>query len=232
MRNISRLLNLFLVLIALAAVGFILARAELIPGQYNPLAPLDLAAPPSFLTGAKLWAISGDRAACLTALRHAGVAVREMPERSEPSRCQRSGTVGLSKLYQAGLSETEMNCAVALRLYLLERHDMQSLARRHFGAGVSRLHHFGSYSCRTIRDSSRMSEHATANAFDLAGVRLTDGRSISLKQGWNSPGPSANFLRAVRARACLLFNMVLSPDYNADHADHLHMDMGWFVGCH
>ena len=124
------------------------------------------------------------------------------------------------------------SCDMALRLYLLERHDMQALARSHFGAAISRLHHFGSYSCRTIRGSWRMSEHATANAFDLAGLRLTDGRTISLKQGWNSPGPPANFLHALRNRACQLFNMVLSPDYNADHADHIHMDMGWLTGCH
>ena len=69
-----------------------------------------------------------------------------------------------------------------------------------------------------------MSEHATANAYDIAGFKLADGRMVTLKQGWN--GSAGTFLRDLRLSACLLFNMVLSPDYNADHADHFHFDMG------
>lgn len=76
-----------------------------------------------------------------------------------------------------------------------------------------------------------MSEHATANAFDLAGYRLDNGRDISLKAGWNGPGAQREFLRDLRIRACLLFNLVLSPDFNADHADHFHLDMGLYRAC-
>jgi hypothetical protein len=77
-----------------------------------------------------------------------------------------------------------------------------------------------------------MSEHATANAFDLAGFHLSNGRAISLKGDWKSGGPASAFLHDLRTRSCLLFNMVLSPDYNADHADHFHLDQGWLMGCH
>jgi hypothetical protein len=121
---------------------------------------------------------------------------------------------------------------VALRLYLLERHVIQPLARRRFDSGVTRISHFGSYSCRTMRGGSRLSEHATANAFDIAGFELANGRTITLKRDWTSAGTPSRFLREVRLGACSLFNMVLSPDYNADHADHFHVDMGLFRGCH
>jgi len=40
------------------------------------------------------------------------------------------------------------------------------------------------------------------------------------------------FLKDVRSSACRWFNMVLSADYNDAHADHLHVDMGWYTGCH
>jgi hypothetical protein len=53
-----------------------------------------------------------------------------------------------------------------------------------------------------------------------------------LKTGWRGGGAPAAFLHDIRARACLLFNLVLSPDYNTDHADHFHLDMGWLMGCH
>nr|MBA3526869.1 extensin family protein [Sphingomonas sp.] len=35
----------------------------------------------------------------------------------------------------------------------------------------------------------------------------------------------AAFLREVRDGACRLFPTVLSPDYNAAHRDHLHLDV-------
>ena len=36
--------------------------------------------------------------------------------------------------------------------------------------------------------------------------------------------PEARFLRRARDEACTVFGTVLSPDYNAAHADHLHLD--------
>jgi hypothetical protein len=224
-----------IVVIVLLAVAALLAGAmemRLVPDRYNPLAPIDLAEAPNVFTNAKLWLMAGDTPSCIAALQHAGVAVNPMPARTERPGCRRDSTVTISRLSRAELAPEEMNCAIALRLYLLERHGIQPLARRAFGTQVDRILHFGSYSCRTIRGSKRMSEHAIANAFDLAGFRLANRRTITLKQDWTAGGASAGFLRDVRVQACLLFNMVLSPDYNADHADHFHLDMGWFMGCH
>jgi hypothetical protein len=218
-------------LAALAALLLAGMRMRLIADRYNPLAPIDLAEAPNFLTGTKLWMIAGSTTACVDALRRAGVAVQEMPKRRDRPGCERLGTVTISRLSRARLDAEEMRCDTALRLYLLERHAVVPLARRELGAEVERIEHFGSYSCRTIRDSSRLSEHARANAFDLAGFRLANGRTVSLKTDWASGGAEARFLRAVRTRACLLFNMVLSPDYDAAHADHFHFDMGWIRGC-
>jgi hypothetical protein len=99
------------------------------------------------------------------------------------------------------------------------------------GRDVVEILHFGSYSCRPIRGSSSMSEHATANAFDISGFKLADGRVISLKRHWNGTGPEAQFLHEVRDGLCDWFNATLSPDYNADHADHFHVDMGWWQTC-
>lgn len=204
-----------------------------LPDRYNALSPLDPNQPPNMLTGFKLWRIEGDMAACVRALKAGDAVFKVVPvhtETFEPG-CELEDTVILSKLSKASITPEEMRCDMALRLYLHERHDIQPLARKYFGAGVVRLAHFGSYSCRTMRGSSRMSEHATANAFDLAGYRLDNGRDISLKAGWNGPGAQREFLRDLRIRACLLFNLVLSPDFNADHADHFHLDMGLYRAC-
>ena len=91
------------------------------------------------------------------------------------------------------------------------------------------------YSCRQMRTSRgtsfRMSQHATANAIDISGFRLADGRSITLLRDWDGDTAKAAFLREVRDGLCDWFNITLSPDYNRLHADHFHADMGPFLTC-
>ena len=232
MRKRARFLGFLFLLLMAAGILVAVARLGLIPRAYDPLSPIDLTVPPNTVTGVKLWLMEGDVPACLQALERAGVAVRPQVPRREPPDCSREGTVEVSKLWRAGLDPEVMQCGIALRLYLFERHGLQPLARRYFGSAVERITHFGSYSCRRKRGGGSMSEHATANAFDISGFRLANGQVVSLKKDWTSGGPSSRFLRDVRINACLQFNMVLGPDYNADHADHFHVDMGWAMGCH
>ena len=75
------------------------------------------------------------------------------------------------------------------------------------------------------RDGGAWSEHATADALDVAGFRLSDGRRVTILGDWTE-GTQAErlFLREVRDGACELFATTLSPDYNAAHRDHLHLD--------
>ena len=41
---------------------------------------------------------------------------------------------------------------------------------------------------------------------------------------WTGDTPEARFLRRIRDDACRVFGTVLSPDYNAVHSDHLHLE--------
>lgn len=76
-----------------------------------------------------------------------------------------------------------------------------------------------------------MSEHAYANAWDVTGFELADGRVVSVQKHWNDPGALRTFLRAARDDACNIFRVVLGPDYNDAHHDHLHVDMGGGLRC-
>jgi hypothetical protein len=76
-----------------------------------------------------------------------------------------------------------------------------------------------------------LSQHATANALDIAGFRLADGRRISVLADWSDSGDKGRFLREVREGACKQFNTVLGPDYNAAHRNHFHVDMGRWQVC-
>jgi hypothetical protein len=114
--------------------------------------------------------------------------------------------------------------AAAFELWL--RRGVQPAAQELLGARVARIEHLGTYSCRRMyaRESGRWSEHATGNALDVSGFVLDDGRRVSVAAGWPGKGAEAAFLRRARTTACGAFGTVLSPDYNAAHADHLHLD--------
>ena len=120
-----------------------------------------------------------------------------------------------------------MTCPLAAAVSLWRRQSVEPAARELLGAEVEAIEHFGVYACRNIygREDARPSAHATAEAMDIAAFRLSDGRQISVLGDWQPDGPEARFLRRVRDDACRLFGVVLSPDYNAAHRDHLHLEL-------
>jgi hypothetical protein len=127
-----------------------------------------------------------------------------------------------------------LSCPSAVALALWERHSLQPEAHAAFGKEIDRIEHFGSYACRNVygRSSGPRSQHATANAFDIAGFVLEDGTRIRVLADWKEGSPGSDFLQAVRDGACHFFDTVLSPDYNAAHRDHLHVDLGSWGACH
>ena len=124
-------------------------------------------------------------------------------------------------------------CALSDSLALWERHVLQPAAEAHLHQRVSKLEHFGSYSCRNVygRPAATRSRHATAEALDVAGFVLEDGKRVRVVRDWSEPSAESRFLHAVRDGACQFFDGVLSPDYNAEHANHFHLDMGGWPKC-
>jgi hypothetical protein len=208
-----------------------------------PWTPLSLADPVGAYTGRKLAALAGEPARCEALLGAVDSGDRAVgARRGSDEAC--GYDLGI-QLRPAGAAATRFvpdgivtACPVAAALVLWERDVVQPAAERHFGERVARVDHFGSYACRRLygRSEGAFSEHATANAIDIAGFRLASGRRISVLRDWSDGNEDAAFLREVRTGACDLFATVLSPDYNAAHADHLHLDqaargaMGW-RGC-
>ena len=75
------------------------------------------------------------------------------------------------------------------------------------------------------------SQHARANAVDIASFTVQDGTVISVLKNWNGDGPSAQFLHKVHRDSCRYFRVSLSPDFNIAHQDHLHLDRGLLRSC-
>ncbi len=121
-----------------------------------------------------------------------------------------------------------MACDLAAAVALWRRQSVEPAARELLGAEVRRIDHLGVYACRGVGDpvTGRPSAHAQAKAIDIAGFRLSNGKQITVERDWSGQGAEAKFLRRVRDDGCRLFGVMLSPDYNAAHANHLHMEMG------
>jgi hypothetical protein len=165
--------------------------------------------------------------ACLARLAAQQVGYRPVDSPSAPdSRCQVDTAVRISRI-EAGLNRSAvMSCALASRLDDFEREVVQPLAVAELGRRVVSIDHLGSFSCRAIHESGSLSQHALGRAIDVAGFRLSDATTVSVEHDWSEPGPKRLFLRHLARRACDYFSVVLTPDSNAEHYNHIHLDIG------
>lgn len=234
----ARGVKIFLVLAVLAFLAFLGWGYARNHPEDVPWTELDLARPVGAFTGRKLAGLGGQAEKCRRLLRRAGIRFVALPARGggqcgydDAVRFSPGGALAVA-WRPAGLGAS---CPVAAGLALWEWHVVQPAALRHLGTKVAAVEHYGSFSCRRLygRSEGAWSEHASANAVDIAAFRLADGRRITIIGDWEGDGPRARFLRDVRDGACRLFATTLSPDYNAAHRDHLHLDqakrgeMGW-----
>lgn len=105
-------------------------------------------------------------------------------------------------------------------------------ARQILGSELVRIETMGSYNCRNVAGSRKRSAHSTANAIDVSGFVLADGRRVSVQGDWSYGTPAERrFLRVVHASACKRFGTVLGPAYNQAHADHFHFEKGGSKFC-
>lgn len=203
--------------------------------QHDPGAPLTLAEPDGWATGRKLATLRADRGVCRAFIEQAGIEAAELPA-TGAGTCLRADrhVLGAPARLDVALRPggAQATCAVDAGLARWLRHGVQPVARAEFGMQVVRVEHLGTASCRRIGggDQGNWSEHATGNAIDIAAFVLADGQRIAVVRDWSGKGAASRFLHAVRDDACRSFSTVLSPDYDAAHADHLHLDQARRAG--
>lgn len=234
MRVIIVRLGLALALGLAVASGLVWGGVLDIPNRLNPFTPLRVADEVSWLTRWKLSRLDRDPGQCLIVLGGSSVSHRTVPDRALEDGCGLSNAVEVSRS-SVGLSGNfTATCPLTVAWALFERHVLVPAAREHLGQEAVRVTHFGTYACRNInhRAGGRRSEHATANAIDIAGFVLANGEQITVKGDWSGGDRRREaFLRALRDGACRFFDVVLSPAYNEAHHDHFHFDMGSYRAC-
>ena len=168
-----------------------------------------------------------ETAQCFADLRRLGVDFQPLPDKETGPGCGLAGTVKLLDIGVPTANLGAVRCGEARAYAAWARNGVAPAAYQILGSELSRVVSMGSYACRNTvgTRTRRRSGHAIANAIDIGAFELKDGRRISILRDWNSPDPATRrFLRTIHASACKRFGTVLSPDYNAAHRDHLHLE--------
>jgi hypothetical protein len=213
----TRLAAPILLALALSAcIGSPERRSDAPPASSRPSAGRPAAPPPS-----------AETRACFAELNASGARFTPLPDQEFGGGCTARAAVRLNDIGTPTTNLGPMTCNLARNYAAWVRHAVRPAARQMLGQEIVRVETFGTYSCRNIYGgrSGRLSQHAHANAIDVSAFVLADGRRVTVLAGWNGSDAEKQFLRAIRTSACRRFGTVLSPDYNAAHANHFHFDM-------
>lgn len=183
-------------------------------------APKRAALPPAYRAG------SSEYRQCTVRLASLNASYTPLPDRSYGGGCSAYGAVRLLDVGVPLTNAGAMTCPLAETFAAWARYGVEPAARLILGSPLVRIETMGTYNCRTVAGSAKLSEHSHSNAVDVAAFVLADGRRITIEDDWNGTRSSKEFLRRIRESACKRFRTVLSPDYNAAHYNHLHFDMG------
>lgn len=225
----------YVILVLIAALSFILADRTL-PPEHLPWRTLDVDAPLGFATGTQLMRVS--LAPASVCRDHAMGSSTLISVDADAHRPGNGCGWGEAQIFQ-GSREIDlspggvtMQCPLMLGAHIWLQ-EVNLLAQDIFNEEILRVHHAGTYACRLQvgNNSGRRSEHSYANAWDVTAFTLSNQRMIKIEDGWRGDKDVKSFLKQARNKACRLFRVTLSPDYNAAHADHFHLDMGPSLTC-
>jgi len=175
-------------------------------------------------------ALTGEQ--CLDDLSAHGVTYRVAAMPVSTGACSVENPVQVTSAAVPWNQPAIMSCGLASRVdrFLVEA--AEPLARRYMSTEIVRLDHFGAYSCRPVVGmAGRWSEHAAGRAIDVSGFLLKNGDRVTVERDWTIPGPKRDFLHALAKSACDYFNLVLTPESDKYHYNHLHLDIGHWRLC-
>jgi hypothetical protein len=152
----------------------------------------------------------------------------------EPGGCGTPAPIAIAEVDQIRIDPpATVSCDFARALHDWLSQSVRPQAKRHIGADVVAIRNASSYACRRRNNakSGKLSEHAKANALDIAAFDFSRKTEITVagatsglfgKTGLSGKG---RFMTAVRKSACRYFNTVLGPGADRYHGTHFHVDL-------
>lgn len=219
--------------LTLVALGWLYKNQNLLPPNSLPWKPINLAAAPGWLAHWQMDGLHHNREACMAALKTApGLHVSPLPDRKIDGQCGFDAVVRADTSAVSFTPHVTATCGVTAALAWYQT-QLAPAAMAQMGSKLVSISQLGTFSCRNVNNErdGRRSEHANANAIDIAMFHFAGGRTASVARDYGKPTPAGRFLDAAHDQACGLFNAVLGPRYNALHANHFHLDMGDYRIC-
>ena len=166
--------------------------------------------------------------ACRLALSDEIAVAPSIPDIHGPGGCGGEDLVRLEAVVLPGKQLVSVKPAAILRCAMASaiadwiRSDMAPLAAR-LGSAISEFYNLDSFECRGRNGvaGATLSEHGRANALDVGGLKLANGRSISLTDRTVPRELRESVLHSVCAR----FSTALGPGSDGYHEDHIHLDL-------
>jgi len=216
------------IILTIATLGY-----RWLPPYYNPFTPLTLDDPPGRITQYKLRRLTPEACASLLLQVNQRDLIRTQPVADSGGACPLNNVVRVRDFGPVGLNSSFLaSCPLALSSALFISQQARPLTKRYTGSELARIDHLGSFACRNIyhRPDARRSEHATAEALDIAAFRLANGERVTVLNGWKA-ATTQPWLKAMLAASCGYYGNGLGPEYNAAHANHFHLGMRGFGLC-
>jgi len=217
---------------AFVLLGFVRQNNIRIQPNTLPWEPVNLNASPGWIAHWQLGRLGQDRQRCRTALATTSEKVTPLTDRKIDDACGFTNVVRVERSAVPFSPRTTATCGLAAALVWYQA-ALQRAAMAEMHARLMRVDQLGTFACRNVNSEAvgPRSQHATANAIDIAGFAFANGRSATVAQDYGKDSPEGRFLDSAHDAACTLFNTVLGPRYNRLHANHFHLDMGPYRIC-
>jgi hypothetical protein len=162
-----------------------------------------------------------------------------LPPIDGPGQCGAPDVVRLEAVVLPDMSRVAVDPPATLRCSMAEAvvhwvRDEAAPRALKLGSALRAVQNFDSYECRGRNriPGAIISEHGKANALDIKGLKLADGRVIHL----TDPKVSHAYRESMRTSVCARFTTVLGPGSDGYHEDHIHVDLaerrGGYRLCH
>ncbi|MCB1391719.1 MAG: extensin family protein [Nitrobacter sp.] len=165
---------------------------------------------------------------CRLALTDLVAIAPSVPAITGPGACAGDDLVRLEAVVLPDGSRVAVKPAATLRCKMASavaewiRSDLAPLAEG-LGTRVSELDNLDSFECRGRNRviKAKLSEHGRANALDVGGLRLANGRTIDL----TDRAVERDLREKVLGSVCARFTTVLGPGSDGYHENHIHLDL-------
>ncbi len=237
--------NIFL-LIAFSASGSLAATSDTVPkpklkpDKVKLVAEPELMAPTlnfpkaKFMSGWSSDVLKAERAECARRLAGLDVQFEALQPIGKENSCGAPAPLEVTHIAGVAIQPSgQFTCDMVEALHGWIGSSVVPAAKLHLKKQVVSINNASAYVCRRRNGlaSGKLSEHAKANALDIATLVFDDGSNINIKGDWSGlkqlVGASAkgNFLRQIRRDSCIRFATVLGPGSDRYHGDHFHIDV-------